>query len=132
MRSFSISASLRRCAAFFGLALALVGICLGVEQNQSSMQGSESSNQGRTLSALRIQAKDENAQTRSEAATALGALGPTSIPVLTKLLRDKDEDVRNNAASALYRIGPAAVPTLTDSMRDQDKIVRKTAALALM
>jgi hypothetical protein len=81
MRSLSSTARLTRCAAFFGLAFALVSICLGADEKQSSMQGSESSDEGKTLSALRIRAKNEDPQTRSEAATALGALVPTGIPV---------------------------------------------------
>jgi HEAT repeat protein len=55
--------------------------------------------------------KDENAQVRAGAASALGTIGPeakVAVSSLTELVQDRDEIVRSEAAAALKKIDPDA------------------------
>ena len=76
------------------------------------------------VSALIRELKDEDVQTRRNAAKALGEIGPGAkevVPALIAALKDKDKEVRTSAAFALGQIGPAAkeaVPALEAAARD--------------
>lgn len=73
-------------------------------------------------------------ESRRQAATELGQLGPTALPALTPLLeslRDSDVLLRASASATLSRIGPAAVPALRNALRDQNIWVRRGVAYAL-
>ncbi len=86
--------------------------------------------------------KDEDAQTRGNAANALGEIGDESaIAPLITVLKDENATVRNQAATALralayrYRQEPAviqpAIEPLIDALKDEDWDVRILAAYAL-
>ncbi|MBI1930119.1 HEAT repeat domain-containing protein [Candidatus Poribacteria bacterium] len=86
--------------------------------------------------------KDEDAQTRGNAANALGEIGDESaIAPLITVLKDENATVRNQAAAALrslayrYRQEPAviqpAIEPLIDALKDEDWDVRILAAYAL-
>ncbi len=57
-----------------------------------------------------------------------------NVSELVKNLKDKRADVRSNAAGALGQIGPeakAAVPALSEALKDDEARVRSSAADAL-
>jgi HEAT repeat protein len=63
----------------------------------------------KTVSALRAQLKDRNADVRQTAAEELGAIGPEAkeaVPDLRAALKDRNVGVRQAAAVALLKIGP--------------------------
>ena len=77
---------------------------------------------------------DSDRDVVQSAATALGYLGPDTIPVLTEVLKGKDAALRANAARALGKMGSrgeAAIPALLHSLRDPDVEVRRQTARAL-
>ncbi|MFP4123781.1 MAG: sister chromatid cohesion protein PDS5 [Coleofasciculus sp.] len=80
--------------------------------------------------------EDKEAQVRSWAADALGAIGAKeAVPQLRVALKeDKEVQVRRSAAWALLKIGveaKEAVPDLRAALQDSDKYVRGNAAYAL-
>ncbi len=71
-------------------------------------------------------------QVQSEAAKALGSLGPPAMDVLIKALKKKDKDHRLIIIKALIEIrDPAAVPALIEMLHDENSEVRWEAAIAL-
>jgi hypothetical protein len=79
--------------------------------------------------------KDENKQTRVDAALAIGRMrSRNGVPGLISALKDRDSGVRLAAATGLWIIGSSAtdaVPGLTDLLNDPDKDVREQAAETL-
>ena len=76
----------------------------------------------------------EQALVMDDAAHALGAMGPTALPVLVDLLQDASEWARVNAAFALGEMDAAAgdaVPALAAALGDPSHFVVRTAADAL-
>jgi HEAT repeat protein len=75
------------------------------------------------------------AETRCEAAYALGAMGAEEgVPGLASLLEDPDRSVRIEASLALSKMtrgAGAAVPALTRALADEEPFVRMNAALTL-
>lgn len=71
---------------------------------------------------------------QSVVVTAIGALGPDTVPALIVALRDRNADVRATAAWSLASLGPparAAVPALVGALADPNALVRLHAAGAL-
>jgi len=95
--------------------------------------------QEQQLERLIRELQDADSDVRSNAAMALGEIGPEAkdaVPTLIQLLQNEDAEgfVRANAALALGQIGKGAedaVPVLIQALRDQDKYVRRDAAGAL-
>jgi HEAT repeat protein len=82
--------------------------------------------------------KDPNAEVRSRAVHALGAIGPeagAAVPALATILRhDPERDLRVEAALALSKMRPAserAIPALTAALGDEDRGVRMYSVIAL-
>ncbi|MGO8749635.1 MAG: HEAT repeat domain-containing protein [Thermoguttaceae bacterium] len=74
------------------LAVALVGACFRAETPQRK----EPTFEGKTLSEWIARTKSKDRLVRSDAAMALGNIGPearNAVPALTELLKDKDEVV---------------------------------------
>ncbi|MGI0493170.1 HEAT repeat domain-containing protein [Alkalinema pantanalense CENA528] len=87
---------------------------------------------------LITQLKDDNPETRSQAAEVLGAMGDaakSTVPELTPLLKDKIPSVRISVVAALGAIGadvPGSALLLEEVVRhDPDPAVRKAAQDAL-
>ena len=80
---------------------------------------------------------DEARLVRSDAAEALGKLGPnarSAVPALIELLSNNKRYVRRHAAEALGEIGSAAqhaVPALTGLLKDGSRDVREAARKTL-
>ena len=80
---------------------------------------------------------DESSAVRTQAATALGTIGPaasSTAPQLIALLKEPDETVRRHAAAALGQVGgdpAAAVEALTTLLSDPSASVKADAARAL-
>jgi hypothetical protein len=79
-----------------------------------------------------------DAETRCQAAHALGAIGPdaeAAVPLLTQILRrDPKREPRIEAALALSKLCPAsrsAVPDLAEALTDEELWVRMNAAITL-
>ncbi len=91
----------------------------------------------RPLSAWMAELKDPGSAVRTQAALALGDLGPAAREaeaVLTAALRDPDPEVRYAAVAALGAIvpeGKAAVEGMARALVDDDWFVRFAAAQAL-
>lgn len=92
---------------------------------------------GKPLREWVAQLRDKDSFVRSEAADALGELGPKAkgaVPGLVDLLQDQVDFVRVAAAAALGKLGPeasSAVPPLIAALKHKDGLLRSTAALAL-
>jgi hypothetical protein len=87
----------------------------GSPQEPNNQQLSSQQSQLRIASLIeRLTNADLNV--RSEAATALGKIGPDAVPALAIALKDPDLCVRYQAAWALGRIGPEAVPALVTAL----------------
>ena len=70
--------------------------------------------------------------TQSEAAKALGSLGPAAMDALIRELKEKDKDHRLMIIKALSEIhDPRPVPLLIDLLKDENSEVRWGAAIAL-
>lgn len=74
---------------------------------------------------------DQDLRVREEVVKALGLAGPSAIPVLDKTLRDTDTRIRMQAVSILQKLGAPAAPALGNALRDSDRNVRESAARAL-
>ena len=89
------------------------------------------------LAELVKQLKDPDWDTRMEAATALGMLGPAAkgaIPNLVEALKDPVAPVRMKALDALMFMGTAAAaaaPQIPPFLNDADELVRISAVIAL-
>ena len=71
-------------------------------------------------------------QTQSEAAKALGSLGPPAMDVLIRSLKKKNKEHRLVIIKALIEIrDPAAIPALIGMLKDENSEVRWEAAIAL-
>jgi hypothetical protein len=71
-------------------------------------------------------------QVQSEAAKALGSLGPPAMDVLIRALKKKNKDHRLIIIKALIEIrNPAAIPVLIEMLKDENSEVRWEAAIAL-
>ena len=69
---------------------------------------------------------------RTEAADALGAVGPAAMDALVKALKKRDRDTRLGIIEALIRIGdPRAIPALIETLKDESSEVRWETAIAL-
>ena len=66
-----------------------------------------------------------------DAASALGKIGPASIPALKDLLKDKTYQYRTAPVWALRDIGLPAVPIIVELLKDEDSFCRQEAAAAL-
>jgi HEAT repeat protein len=78
--------------------------------------------------------KDDNADIRFHATSALREMGAQAEPAiksLLPLLRDKDEEVRASAAIALGAVGEPAVAVLVESLADKEPEMRRAAATGL-
>ncbi|NIM89598.1 MAG: hypothetical protein GTO17_01465 [Candidatus Aminicenantes bacterium] len=77
--------------------------------------------------------KDENEDTRWEAAAALGRMKDSrAVETLINALKDKSKDIRAVTAAALGEIKDTqAVEPLIKALRDRDESVRRNAAVAL-
>ena len=78
--------------------------------------------------------KSSDYQIHSRATDALRQIGKEAVPALIAALKDEDADVRRSAATALGKIGAEAkeaIPSLTDALKDEDADVRNNAAEAL-
>ena len=114
------------------LQVGFVAVCFGVEPVSSSKPQDEAPVYGgKTLGQWTIRAKDWDPQIRTEAATALGEMGPAAIPALTEFLKGKDCNVCGAAGTALAKMGPAAIPALRELLKDGDWSVRSAASTAL-
>jgi hypothetical protein len=77
---------------------------------------------------------DDDWHIRTQAAEALGALGPeakAAVPALIDVLQDEDKYFRSHVALALGKIGreaKAAVPALIKALKDHDEDVRRETA----
>ena len=70
--------------------------------------------------------------TQSEAAKALGSLGPAAMDALIRELKEKDKDHRLMIIKALSEIrDPGPVPLLIDLLKDKNSEVRWGTAIAL-
>jgi HEAT repeat protein len=86
-----------------------------------------------------IALKDEDVYVRSDAAIALGRIGPAAekaVPALIEAFKDKGVMVLRpsppgTASYALGKIGPKAVPALIRALRDKNDDVRLWAAITL-
>ncbi len=77
------------------------------------LAGQEPIYEGKTLSQWMTLAKDEDCGARSDAAYAIGQVGPkavAAIPVLIDLLKDRFAGVSQVASSALVKIGRPSIP----------------------
>jgi HEAT repeat protein/beta-lactamase regulating signal transducer with metallopeptidase domain len=111
--------------------VAAIGLAL------NRMQGSEDDENAkpdpRYVNAFTRLLADASAETRQQAAEALGASHLSEAPAaLLAAAKDKNADVRQSAANALGRIGDArSVPTLKEMLQDQSADVRECAVSAL-
>src|SRR5437016_5820235 len=89
------------------------------------------------VSQLQAALRDKSAQTRRDAAKALGGLGAQArpaVPDLASALRDPDDEVRVRSATALWALGRDArdaAPALITALKDKNADVRLSAAGAL-
>jgi len=89
------------------------------------------------VTTLRAAMDDDSAAVRTQAALALGRIGPpaaSSAPALVGLLKDADETVRCQAAMALGQVGgdvQEAVAALVEQLQDASAPVKAAAAQAL-
>ena len=93
-------------------------ICCGLVLSQCA-EGADNDPvyKGKTLSEWVKQTKDKSANSRAEAATALGGISnKAAIQALIECWRDENGIVRRNAAFALKKIGKPAVPALIKTM----------------
>ena len=104
------------------LCIAVAGFCGGCSRHGPAQHVDVHA----TIKAL----KDPKAETRMDAAIALGSVGSKAreaVPALIEALKDPDPEVRRLAAYALGEIGPKAgqaVPALKELLKDADpKIV---------
>jgi HEAT repeat protein len=91
---------------------------------------------GAAVAALRAALDDAAAAVRTQAAVALGRVGPAAaaaVPRLIALFRDPDETVRCQAAEALGRVGAASesVAALVGLLADASVAVKISGARAL-
>ena len=116
------------------LAFALVGICVGAEQNPAPLsQDQEPSYRGKTVAQWRTLATDKEPKVRIDAVAGLGKIGPLAIPILTDLLKDDDWRVRQAAVLAIAAMGSeakSAIPALGLLREDKDRTVRRIVVLA--
>ena len=111
--------------------VAAIGLAL------NRMQGSEDDENAkadpRYVSAFTRLLSDASAETRQQAAEALGESHLSEAPAaLLAAAKDKNADVRQSVAGALGRIGDArAVPTLKELLQDQSADVRECAVSSL-
>jgi hypothetical protein len=78
--------------------------------------------------------RDPDPIVRGRAGIALSRAGKAAVPSLVAVLKDDSADARASAMSALARIGPdarAAVPVLLDVFKGPDAYQSKLAAIAL-
>ncbi|MBI4395563.1 MAG: HEAT repeat domain-containing protein, partial [Elusimicrobia bacterium] len=88
----------------------------------------------KSVEALALTMREENAWFRCRAAEVLGMFGPLggkAVPTLIKALEDHDLCVHDNAAESLGKIGKDAVPALLDALKITRPDVRKGAAKAI-
>ena len=98
------------------LTFALVGVCLGAEQQPAPKpQDKEPGYQGKTLSRWAALAKDNDARIRQPAIEALGKIGLAAVPVLMQLLKDDDEMVRRRLLGPWGRSVPRPRPLFRPS-----------------
>ena len=110
------------------LTFVLIGVCFGAEPKLlSTPKGNEPTYEGKTLGEWTVRANDWDNEVRTEAATALGKIGPAAIPVLIQLFKDKDWALHRAAATALGQVGPAAISPLITLLQDKDGYVRCAA-----
>jgi len=84
------------------------------------------------ISALINSLKDESAEVRRGAASALDKAGEIAVPALIEASQDKDERVRLSAIEALGKIGSqSAISAITAALQDESETVRTSAARAL-
>jgi HEAT repeat protein len=92
---------------------------------------------GLAVTTLRAALGDRSAAVRTQAALALGRMGPAGAavaPDLIALLKDEDETVRCQAAEALGQVGgaeEATVPALVEMLQEPGAAVKASAARAL-
>jgi HEAT repeat protein len=102
-------------------------------ETQSGVGGGDTASLPKLLADL----GNKEAQVRTQAALALGEMGPDAqraIPDLYKALKDKEESVARQALQALRAIGTATrddVPMLIGGLRDDNLRVRSYAVEAL-
>jgi HEAT repeat protein len=114
------------------LALAVLGLSVG--QLAAAADKQEPSYKGKPLSAWVADLKSGDADTRFDAAIALGRLGPLAapaVPDLIRLFKEKDQDVAGAARIALRRIGKPAVPALLRALADKSEDVADSAKATL-
>jgi hypothetical protein len=76
--------------------------------------------------------RSSDMHTQSEAAKALGSLGPAAMDVLIRALKKKDKENRLVILKALSEIrDPRPVPVLIETLKDENSEVRWEAAIAL-
>ena len=76
--------------------------------------------------------KDESAEVRRGAASALGEAGETAVPALIEASQDKNERVRIFAIESLGKIGSqSAISAIRAALQDESEDVRTSAAAAL-
>jgi HEAT repeat protein len=92
---------------------------------------------GLAVATVRQALADPSAAVRTQAALALGRIGPAAAvaaPALREALHDADETVRCQAAEAVVQVGgpaPAAVAALAELLQDPSAPVKASAARAL-
>ena len=108
-------------------------IGLALNRIQSSEDDENAKPDPRYVNAFARLLADPSADTRQQAAEALGASHLSEAPSgLLAAAKDKNADVRQAVASALGQIGDArAVPTLKEMLQDQSADVRECAVSAL-
>ncbi len=110
--------------------LLISGLCsFGIEESLA-----QAGNIQEEVERLIERLKDEDVLARSDAAEALGQIGPEAAPAveaLVEALKDEAAGVRLHAAMALGGIGPEAAPAvegLIETLQDEDAGVRLSAA----
>ncbi len=113
--------------------LAAVPLCDKRHLIQASLDAAEAAATKDDAAVLRGALKNENAQVRLTAATALAAaLGEEASGDLNALLEDKDDTVKVAAARAIANFGDRkCLPVLVAMLQSDDLLVRVSAATAL-
>ncbi|MHC4253629.1 MAG: HEAT repeat domain-containing protein, partial [Planctomycetota bacterium] len=96
-----------------------------------------STSHGVVAALVELLAEDEDYQSRSAAAKALGMLGPKAkeaVPALARAMADRAHGVRCDAAEAMEKMGPAAAGAVGDVVRmleHEEYGIRRSAAKVL-
>ncbi len=111
----------------------VAAIGLALNRIQGSEDDENAKPDPRYVSAFTRLLSDASAETRQQAAEALGESHLSEAPAaLLAAAKDKNADVRQSVAGALGRIGDArAVPTLKELLQDQSADVRECAVGSL-